>query len=312
MQLTNEEINQKIAYPLDYCYKMNHSKRGLCLIFNHERFCHLSRRRGTHFDRNRLRDTFTSLQFKVKIFQNRRKQEIMGILGKSKLNTAFFLHFFFQTTNLIFGFSVANEDHSNRDCLVIVILSHGEIRPFHDNSICSTILNHDVMSHVHAADEAYSVQSLCEFFTDERCPSLANKPKIVLIQACQNEKKEYKTTLVPYARILPQKDFLISYSCSPGYKSFRTTEYGSWFIQTLCDELDKRGSTQHLQQILTHVSYIVFQEYESDGIHIVQIKQIPCVITRLTKLVFFPKKKPNFLIRLFSCVGLFFKEKKNC
>lgn len=94
MQLTNEEINQKIAYPLDYCYKMNHSKRGLCLIFNHEIFCHLSRRRGTHFDRNRLRDTFKSLHFKVKIFQNRRKQEIMGILGKSKMNTTFFLHFY--------------------------------------------------------------------------------------------------------------------------------------------------------------------------------------------------------------------------
>lgn len=291
---------------MDYCYKMDHRNRGLCLIFNHERFSKLPLRRGTRFDRNRLRDTFKSLQFKVKIFDNRGKEEIMCILEKG--NFVSFKKKFVSLSHTILiviflCFSVAKKDHSRCDCLVIIILSHGEIRPFEDESICSTILNHDVMSHVHASDEAYPVHDLCRYFTNERCPTLANKPKILLIQACQNEKREYKSPLMPVSPFQLQKDFLISYSCSPGYKSFRTTGYGSWFIQTLCDELDERGSTEHFQRILTYVSQTVFRKYESFDFRIKQKKQIPCVITRLTKLVFFPQNQPNIFIRLISCAS---------
>lgn len=81
------EKQEIIVYPMDYCYKMDHRNRGLCLIFNHERFSKLPPRRGTRFDRNRLRDTFKSLQFKVKIFDNRAKEEIMLILEKGNFMT---------------------------------------------------------------------------------------------------------------------------------------------------------------------------------------------------------------------------------
>lgn len=185
--------------------------------------------------------------------------------------------------------------------MVIVILSHGEIRPFHNDVAGETILNHDMMSHVYANDEAYSVQSVCGHFTDERCPTLANKPKILLIQACQHMKREHNSTLLPSAQFFPQKDFVICYSTSPGLKSFRATGYGSWFIQTLCDKLDERGTTEHLLRILTRVSHTVFNEYESYEVDITQKKQIPCIVTRLTKLVIFSRKKPNLLTRLVSC-----------
>lgn len=87
MHLKIKDDKQEIIYPMDYCYKMDHRNRGLCLIFNHERFSTLSPRRGTRFDRNRLRDTFKSLQFKVKIFDNRGKEEIMCILEKGNFLT---------------------------------------------------------------------------------------------------------------------------------------------------------------------------------------------------------------------------------
>lgn len=61
---------------------MRHRKRGLALIFNHEQFNKQRPRRGTHIDRDRLRQTFKSLDFKVKIYEDKTKSEILNILQK--------------------------------------------------------------------------------------------------------------------------------------------------------------------------------------------------------------------------------------
>lgn len=74
-QLFNED-----EYYSNYCYDMYHKKRGLALIFNHEQFNRQRQRRGTHIER--LRDTFKSLDFKVKIYEDKTKSEIFSILQK--------------------------------------------------------------------------------------------------------------------------------------------------------------------------------------------------------------------------------------
>lgn len=63
---------------------MDHEKRGMALIFNHEIFDCNSPRRGTHIDCDRLSRTFESLDFDVKIFENETISEIKGILDESK------------------------------------------------------------------------------------------------------------------------------------------------------------------------------------------------------------------------------------
>lgn len=65
---------------------MCHKKRGLALIFNHEYFDTQRKRRGTHIDRDRLRDTFKSLDFKVKIHEDKTKSQILAILQKGICN----------------------------------------------------------------------------------------------------------------------------------------------------------------------------------------------------------------------------------
>lgn len=195
-----------------------------------------------------------------------------------------------------------------------MFLTHGEIKLFDNDEACDTILNHDLMSHLHTSDGLLPVRNVCEYFTDKRCPTLSNKPRIFLIQACQDEKKSVELYDVneeisesianfPSSLSFPQKDFLIAYSSMPGEKSFRTTGNGSWFIQALCDELNERGSIDDLTQILTSVSYRVAYDYVSYEFDIDQKKQMPCIISRLTKLVFFPKSKSilkNQNIKLFS------------
>lgn len=65
-------------------YDMNHSKRGLALIFNHESFDSHVPRRGTHVDRDRLNKTLKSLDFDVRIFENLKIEEIKTALSNGK------------------------------------------------------------------------------------------------------------------------------------------------------------------------------------------------------------------------------------
>lgn len=233
-------------------------------------------------------------------------------------------------------------DHTDNDCLVVIILSHGELVPFIDYTTgeeSSTILSHDLMSHVHSKDTKYPLQTIWSYFTDENCPSLANKPRIFLIQACQGDQTDEgihmlskrsarietdsivemqtiqleavktqrlmaqrgfsidETDSVTYEAvkvrpILPQKDFLVVYASLPGFFSFRNTQHGAWFIQSLCKELDQREAHYDLMKILTLVNQDVAYDYESHSYDpaLDLKKQIPCVVSMLTKLILFPRK----------------------
>lgn len=236
-------------------------------------------------------------------------------------------------------------DHSDNDCLVVIVLSHGELVPFMDYASgdeSNTILSHDLMSYVHSRDTKYPLQMIWSYFTDEGCPSLKNKPRIFLIQACQGSQTDPgmkmisikggrtesdsidisldsiplelkrceplrlrmaqrgmsidETDGVPYEvhkvqPILPQQDFLITYASLPGYYSFRNTLNGAWFIQTLCKELDEREDDYDLMRILTLVSQTVAYDYESHSYdnELDLKKQIPCIVSMLTKILLFPK-----------------------
>jgi len=66
-------------------------------------------------------------------------------------------------------FSVAAEDHSDADCLLVTVLTHGERSQF-----------------LHAQDSLYSVDNLWLPFTADKCMSLAGKPKIFIIQVTES------------------------------------------------------------------------------------------------------------------------------
>lgn len=104
-------------------------------------------------------------------------------------------------------FTVAEMDHSEHDCLAIAVLSHGEL------------------GLLYAHDAAYKADSLWHYFTADRCQSLAGKPKLFFIQACQGDKLDPGVSLkertetdgfAPTFRIPTQADFLIAYSTIPG------------------------------------------------------------------------------------------------
>ena len=99
---------------------------------------------------------------------------------------------------------------------------------------------------------------------------------------------------------------------SLGYYSWRNTMTGSWFIQSLCEMLTKYGDELELLHIMTRVNHKVAVEYESasNSPGFDAKKQIPCIVSMLTKEMYFTPWCHLLLHRQGStgfkiCVGVF-------
>ncbi|XP_057336115.1 caspase-1-like [Microplitis mediator] len=246
-------------------YNMSHAKRGFAIIFNHETFnvSHLKARTGTNVDCENLVSTLKLLQFDVFHYHNLNHRDILKQLE-----------------------TVANTDHTQHDCLLVAVLSHGELGV------------------LYAHDTAYKAETIWSYFTSDKCPTLSGKPKLFFIQACQGDKldggvavkERTETDGQPTAtfRIPTHADFLIAYSTIPGFYSWRNTTRGSWFMQALCIELRENGTRYDILTLLTFVSQRVALDFESntpDNMTMHQQKQIPCITSMLTRLLKFTPAK---------------------
>ncbi|XP_050517770.1 caspase-1-like isoform X1 [Diabrotica virgifera virgifera] len=244
-------------------YNMDHPKRGMALIFNHEFFDDedLLTRRGTNEDCRNLKECLIALGFDVQVFKDLDNRDIEQHIDDT-----------------------AKIDHNKYDCLLISVLSHGDL------------------GIVHAKDGPYKPETLWTPFTADKCPSLAGKPKIFFLQACRGrqfdsgiilKKTETDGEQTSY-KIPVEADFLIVYSTAIGYFSWRNPVKGSWFIQSLCDELKKKAFELDLLSILTFVSKRVALDCESNvpdipSMH--QQKQVPCIVSMLTRFIQFNHKE---------------------
>jgi hypothetical protein len=68
---------------------------------------------------------------------------------------------------------VSRLDHSKYNALIVCILSHG-----YENFVYGV------------DDQSVAVRYLTMFFRSSKCKTLANKPKIFFIQACQGQEKQ--------------------------------------------------------------------------------------------------------------------------
>lgn len=67
---------------------------------------------------------------------------------------------------------MADLDHSDNDCFVLVVLSHG------------------TEGTIYAQDAPFPSQRLWEPFTADKAPTLAGKPKLFFLQACQGSQMD--------------------------------------------------------------------------------------------------------------------------
>ncbi|XP_048809183.1 caspase-8-like isoform X3 [Lagopus muta] len=127
----------------------------------------------------------------------------------------------------------SKKDHSNMDCFVCFILSHGE-----KNKIKGV------------DNELVNIKDLLSCFSGSNCPSLAGKPKLFFIQACQGyvghpavAVKEdcsghLETDAIPLLSIPDQADVLVGMATVEDFECYRCIETGSVYIQCLCDKME--------------------------------------------------------------------------
>lgn len=250
----------------DFYYNMNHRRRGLAIIFNHEKFDmpSLKSRNGTEEDYKNLGETLKMMDFDVKTYTDLHFKDLDAVLEEVKLF-----------------------DFSECDCLLIAVLSHGE------------------QGVIYAKNMSYSTNVLFDRFTPDKCPSLAGKPKLFIIQACQGDKLDGgvdveldKPDSGLYSYRMPlYADFLFAYSTIPGYYSWRNTQKGSWFIQAFCEELRLHWQTFDFCSILAFVNRRVAFDFESNvptNRSMDRQKQISSYTSQLTRiLTFTPKPRVN-------------------
>lgn len=257
------ETQQPIKINLDpYAeeYDMNHKRRGVALVLNHVNFESMATRKGSMKDSVDLKTSLDKLGFDVRVYTDPTVKTI--------------------TTTLQ---STAAEDHTNADCLIVVAMSHGE----------SGLL--------HSHDSLYPVDALWAPFTADRCSTLAGKPKLFFIQACRGTQLDKGVKIIHETdskrttySIPAYADIMVAYSTYDGFYSWRNPDAGSWFIQALCEELDLHGRSRDLLSLMTSVNRRVAIEYQSyvpqnEKYH--ARKQIPSIVSMLTRLVYFPDKR---------------------
>uniref|UniRef100_A0A2K6TPL8 Caspase-8 n=1 Tax=Saimiri boliviensis boliviensis TaxID=39432 RepID=A0A2K6TPL8_SAIBB len=174
-------------------------------------------------------------------------------------------------------------DHSNKDCFICCILSHG------DKGI------------IYGTDGREApIYELTSQFTGLKCPSLAGKPKVFFIQACQgdnyqkgipvetdSEKQPYLEMDLssPQTRYIPDEaDFLLGMATVNNCVSYRNPVEGTWYIQSLCQSLRERCPRgDDILTILTEVNYEVSNKDDKKNMG----KQMPQpTFTLRKKLVF--------------------------
>ncbi|XP_058831650.1 caspase-1-like [Topomyia yanbarensis] len=253
---------------LEEYYDTTNKRRGVALVFCHMNFNSMAKRNGTDKDRDDICSILYDLDFDVRVFDDLNRQRVLETLKE-----------------------VSQEDHSDSDCLVVVVMSHGE------------------QGVVYARDNKYNVDSLWKNFVGNACPSLIGKPKMFFIQACRGEQFDQGVQFRPLKAapkdmvdskkdqvvfsIPAMADLLVMYSTFEGYYSWRNPRQGSWFIQSLCKELKENGKVRDLLTLLTGVSRRTAYEWQSFVPHderMDAMKQIPCIVSMLTKTFYFTKK----------------------
>jgi hypothetical protein len=244
---------------VDECeYRMNNKYRGIALIINNKKFhpsLDMPVRTGTDKDAASLQKTFYKLGFNVQLEHNKTAYDMRDMLSK-----------------------LGKLDHSDYDCFVCCILSHGE------------------EGLIYGVDQSVEIEHLIAPFKSNR--TLAGKPKLFFIQACRGTKLMDGIDTNPYKiqcvnKIPMEADFLIAYSTIAGFYSWRNSANGSWFIQSLCELLNANGNKLEIMQVLTAVNRKVAYHYESNASDpsMSGKRQIPCVVTMLTKELFFRPKQ---------------------
>ncbi|NXT00967.1 CASP8 protein, partial [Jacana jacana] len=235
-------------------YAMKNNPHGYCVILNNHVFKNPHEvRQGTLKDGEAVKKVFEWLQFETVEHRNLEAKQMHAELKE-----------------------YSKKDHSNMDCFVCFILSHGEKDKVKG-------IDHKLVN----------IKDLLSCFSGSNCPSLAGKPKLFFIQACQGSaghpavtvKEDFSGHLETDAAPLTipdQADILLGMATMEDYECYRCPETGSIYIQCLCKKMELLCPLRkNILTILTEVNKEV-------GARVLnRRKQMPMIKSTLRKQLIF-------------------------
>ena len=235
---------------LEFVYTLDKTEKGLGLIFVNEKIKGQDDRTGADQDTQNFVLLFQKMGLTPVEHKDRTCEEIKLILYNCRTN------------------------FSQCQMLAVAISTHGgEGDSLYGSDGTAYSLYRDVVS----------------LFTPNNCPMLAGKPKVFFIQSCRGDKVG-SCPVEADGRERPcvtlESDFLVAHSTVRGYKSFRHTETGSWFVTKLREMFEQYRDSYTLMDILTFVNQIVIQksiEESSDSGKLVQTCQLESTLTKLMR-----------------------------
>ncbi|GAB1600245.1 caspase-3-like isoform X2 [Argonauta hians] len=251
--------------PSYYKYDMTHCRRGFALIINNEVFKNLPQRDGSSIDAKEMKITLENLDFEVIVHNNQTVGDMKDLMR-----------------------DMGSRDHSDNDCFLLAIFSHGDKEDILYGSDDKTVTLEEIMTPI----------------LPRNCKSLVDKPKLIFVSACRGanldkgvdicDGGEHVDSVNHWRKVPSWADVLIGFGTMPGFYSWRTPSQGTWFIQALTSVFSNYGRWMELHSMLTLVNHKVANNFESltSDSSWNRMKQIPCISSMLTKQVYFlPKDK---------------------
>ncbi|KAK2818545.1 hypothetical protein Q5P01_024106 [Channa striata] len=210
----------------------------------------LGRRPGAEKDAKRLHRTLSKLGFKVDVHSDLSSEEIYDVFQKESRRPV-------------------------KDCFLAVLSSHGE-------EGC-----------VYGADgKPVRLSHIFRYFDND---DMDTKAKLFLVQACRGDGLDDgvevdsagEASECSFSQHLSVPvDGAVMYATAAGYGAFMHP-LGSVFLQTFCSLLEEEGNRNlELTRLLTRLSHRVAYTFQAKGRLLAGKKEMPCLVTRLTREVF--------------------------
>ncbi|XP_058502274.1 caspase-8-like [Solea solea] len=232
-------------------YQLKSHPVGLCVIINNENFTDGIARSGTNKDAQCLAEVFSWLRFRVLMCKDQSQHQMERALRCfASLDDPAQLQEFDVKEWLGTGFVELQQAPKHGDAFICCILSHGE---------------REVVFGIDR--KPLSIKQITRTFKATDQSALSGKPKVFLVQACQGGQKQRGVSLKDLeadaaSPFFPEEaDVLVAIATVEDHVSFRHKVDGSWFIQSVCQQLKEgcpRG--EDLTTILHHVNNDVSQK----------------------------------------------------
>ncbi|XP_033992187.1 caspase-7-like [Trematomus bernacchii] len=233
--------NQPESGEEDQQYEWKSQPTGLCLIINNKHFVGGNVRYGTDKDAESLAEVFSWLGFRVLMCKDQTKDQMERTLKcfASQCDLSQLQEFKVQVQEWTGSrFTDLREAPQHGDAFICCLLSHG------DKGVVS------------GTDwKSLPIKQITRTFMATPQSPLTAKPKVFLIQACQgrqihpmvvsddlqaDDSDSTQQADGSPSKFIPQEaDFLVHCSTVEDYFSIRNQEVGSWFIQSVCNQLIK-------------------------------------------------------------------------